>query len=119
MRYKWLTIALVIVGGILGGIATRFVAPVYEARAKLWVLSNNPTKAPAGPIRAEELLPQNSWVELFQAFAITDSVVAKRGLAATPPTRRTVRSSCDSPRPSGRSSATTASPSMRRDSTTS
>src|SRR4051812_18674472 len=30
MRYKWLTIALVIVGGVLGGIATRFVAPVYE-----------------------------------------------------------------------------------------
>jgi polysaccharide biosynthesis transport protein len=83
-RYKWLTIALLIVGGVLGGIATRFVSPTFEARAKLWVLSNNPTKAPVGPIRAEELLPQSSWVELFQAFAITDSVVAKRGLAATP-----------------------------------
>ncbi|MEO8560565.1 MAG: polysaccharide biosynthesis tyrosine autokinase [bacterium] len=84
MRYKWLTIAFMIVGAILGAVATRFVAPTYDARAKLWVLSSNPTKAPVGPIRAEELLPQNSWVELFQAFAITDSVVAKRGLAATP-----------------------------------
>jgi succinoglycan biosynthesis transport protein ExoP len=84
IRYKWLTIALLIVGGILGGVATRFVSPTYEARARLWVLSINPTKAPAGPIRAEELLPQNSWVELFGSFAITDSVVAKLGLAATP-----------------------------------
>jgi polysaccharide biosynthesis transport protein len=47
-------------------------------------MSANPTKEPNGPIRAEELLPTTSWVELFQSFAIMDSVVAKRGLAATP-----------------------------------
>ena len=84
LRYKWLTIALVVLGGIVGTLATRFIQPTYEARAKLWVVSSSPTKGPSGPIRAEELLPQNSWVELFQSFVITDSVVAKRGLAATP-----------------------------------
>ncbi|MEO6529182.1 MAG: polysaccharide biosynthesis tyrosine autokinase [Gemmatimonadaceae bacterium] len=84
LRYKWLTFGLVVLGGVLGAMATQFIRPTYEARAKLWVLSMNPTKAVGGPIRADELLPQNSWVELFQSFAITDSVVAKRGLAATP-----------------------------------
>jgi polysaccharide biosynthesis transport protein len=84
VRYKWLTLGLLVLGAILGTLATRFVQPTYEARAKLWVVSTNPTKGPTGPIRADELLPQNSWVELFQSFAITDSVVAKRGLAATP-----------------------------------
>lgn len=84
LRYKWLTLALVVLGAILGTVATNFIEPTYEARAKLWVLSVNPTKGPSGPIRADELLPQNSWVELFQSFAIADSVVAKRGLAATP-----------------------------------
>ncbi|PYP78211.1 MAG: hypothetical protein DMD35_12190, partial [Gemmatimonadetes bacterium] len=62
------------------------VEPSYEARAKVWIMSPKPTNGPqpTGPIRAEELLPQSSWAELFQSFAITDSVVAKRGLAATP-----------------------------------
>src|SRR5215207_6892421 len=85
-RYKWLTIGLAILGGIIGAIATKFVAPTYEARAKVWIMSAKPTTGPqpTGPIRAEELLPQTSWAELFQSFAIMDSVVAKRGLAATP-----------------------------------
>src|SRR5947209_3089404 len=73
LRYKWLTLALLIVGGIGGVVATRYVQPEYEARATLWVMSPNPTKSPSGPIRAEELLPQSSWVELFQSFVITDS----------------------------------------------
>ncbi|HEU4720648.1 MAG TPA: hypothetical protein VFS59_04735, partial [Gemmatimonadaceae bacterium] len=86
VRYKWLTIGLAILGGIFGAIATRFVEPTYEARAKVWIMSARPTggPTPTGPIRAEELLPQTSWAELFQSFAIMDSVVAKRGLAATP-----------------------------------
>src|SRR5881227_1915238 len=83
LRYKWLTLGLVVAGAILGALATNFIQPTYEARAKLWVVSSTPTRAPSGPIMADQLLPQNSWVELFQSFAITDSVVAKRGLAAT------------------------------------
>jgi len=85
-RYKWLTIGLAILGGIIGVIATKFVAPTFEARAKVWIMSAKPTTGPqpTGPVRAEELLPQTSWAELFQSFAIMDSVVAKRGLAATP-----------------------------------
>jgi polysaccharide biosynthesis transport protein len=86
VRYKWLTIGLMALGGILGVLATRFIQPTYQVRAKVWIMSPKPTGGPAvtGPIRAEELLPQTSWAELFQSFAITDSVVAKRGLAATP-----------------------------------
>jgi polysaccharide biosynthesis transport protein len=86
VRYKWLTIGLVVVGAILGALATKFVQRTYPVRAKVWIMSPKPTGGPAvtGPIRAEELLPQTSWAELFQSFAIMDSVVAKRGLAATP-----------------------------------
>ncbi|HEX7979578.1 MAG TPA: hypothetical protein VF461_13310, partial [Gemmatimonadaceae bacterium] len=84
VRYKWLTVGLMVLGAVLGAVATRFVEPTFEARAKIWIMSANPTKEPTGPIRAEELLPTTSWVELFQSFAIMDSVVAKRGLAATP-----------------------------------
>ena len=86
-RYKWLTIGLAVLGGVFGMIATRFVAPSYEAKAKVWIMSSKPVpgpQGPTGPVRAEELLPLTSWSELFQSFAIMDSVVAKRGLAATP-----------------------------------
>jgi capsular exopolysaccharide synthesis family protein len=85
-RYRWLIIGLSILGGIFGLIATRFVEPKFAVRAKVWILSSKPSTGPqpTGPIRADELLPQTSWAELFQSFAIMDSVVAKRGLAATP-----------------------------------
>ena len=85
-RYKWLTIGLAVLGAVIGAIATKFVEPTYEVRAKVWIMSPKPSNGPqpTGPIRAEELLPQTSWAELFQSFAIMDSVVAKRGLAATP-----------------------------------
>ena len=73
-RYKWLILGLAILGGLLGAIATRFVSPTYEARAKVWIQSPKPTAGPqmTGPIRAEELLAQTSWAELFQSFAIMD-----------------------------------------------
>ena len=85
-RYKWLIIGLGILGGLVGAIATKFVAPTYEAVAKVWIQTPKPTNGPqmTGPIRAEELVAQTSWPQLFQSFAIMDSVVAKRGLAATP-----------------------------------
>src|SRR5215210_1166985 len=31
-----------VLGAILGALATKFIEPTYEARAKLWVLSMNP-----------------------------------------------------------------------------
>jgi len=85
-RYKWLTIGLAVLGAVIGAISTKFIQDTYEVRAKVWIMSPKPSNGPqpTGPIRAEELLPQTSWAELFQSFAIMDSVVAKRGLAATP-----------------------------------
>ncbi len=85
-RYKWLTIGLAVLGAVIGAISTKFIQDTYEVRAKVWIMSPKPSNGPqpTGPIRAEELLPQTSWAELFQSFAIMDSVVVKRGLAATP-----------------------------------
>jgi capsular exopolysaccharide synthesis family protein len=85
-RYKWMIVGLGLLGALGGVIATKFVAQTYEAVAKVWIQTPKPTTGPqvAGPIRAEELVAQTSWPQLFQSFAIMDSVVAKRGLAATP-----------------------------------
>ena len=70
-RYKWMIVGLGLLGALGGVIATKFVAQTYEAVAKVWIQTPKPTTGPqvAGPIRAEELVAQTSWPQLFQSFA--------------------------------------------------
>lgn len=80
MRYKWLIMLLAVLGTAAGLLATRFVQPVYEAHGAVWI-SDVSSQGGGGnnPMRAPELLPTGSWVELFRSFAVVDRVVeAKR-----------------------------------------
>lgn len=71
-----------IVGSGLGYLASKRVKPVYEATATVWI--NSPPAQQTGPIRAQQLLPSASWMELMRSFAIIDPVVRQLGLNVVP-----------------------------------
>ena len=81
-RHLILILALTIAGSALGAVATKRVTPVYEAQATIWI--NGANAQQAGPIRAQELLPNSSWIALLRSFAIVDPVVSTLRLNVAP-----------------------------------
>ena len=76
-RYKWLVVAIALVGTALSIVASRFVKPEYSVSSTIYI--EEPPRA-AGPIRAEELLNSVQWVELLKTNAVLDSVVERQAL---------------------------------------
>jgi capsular exopolysaccharide synthesis family protein len=76
-RYKWMIAAIVVGGTALGVLATRFIRPVYEVRATIWISTPSDDR---GPIRADHLLASSSWLELFRSATVTDPVVSRLAL---------------------------------------
>ena len=71
-RYKWLVVAVSTVG-IAGSIAaTRFLTPEYQTSATIYI--QTPAGA-QGPIQAQQLLGNDSWVQLVRSYAVIDPVV--------------------------------------------
>src|SRR5881628_4435 len=81
-RHAVLIAALVSIGSGLGYLAARRVRPVYEAQATVWI--NAPSAQQTGPIRAQQLLPSGSWIELLRSYAIVDEVVRSLRLNVIP-----------------------------------
>ena len=80
-RHALIILAIVLTGTGIGLIAARRVKPVYDVQATVWITPG--LSAQSGPIRAQQLLPQTSWVELLRSFAIIDPVVRKLRLNVT------------------------------------
>jgi capsular exopolysaccharide synthesis family protein len=80
-RYKWLVLAVALVGTALSVLASRFVKPEYTVMSTIYI--EEPSQR-AGPIRAEELLSSVQWVELLRTNAVLDSVVQQQQLFITP-----------------------------------
>ena len=72
-RHALLIAALVVAGSFCGLFAARRVKPVYDVQATVWITPG--LSQQSGPIRAQELLPPTSWVELLRSFAIIEPVV--------------------------------------------
>jgi capsular exopolysaccharide synthesis family protein len=81
-RHWLLIVALTVTGSVLGYFAARRVKPVYEAQATVWI--NSPSAQQTGPIRAHQLLPTASWIELLRSFTIVDQVVRQLKLNVIP-----------------------------------
>ncbi len=76
-RYKWLVLAVALIGTTLSVLASRFVKPSYTVTSTIYI--EEPSQR-AGPIRAEELLTSVQWVELLRTNAVLDSVVQRQQL---------------------------------------
>jgi len=80
---------LVLAVAALGAIATVFVArriqPTFRATATIWIASQNEARgAHLGPIRQDQLLQWESWIDLLRSYAILDPVVLDLHLNVAP-----------------------------------
>jgi capsular exopolysaccharide synthesis family protein len=83
-RYKLLALGVFVLA-VAGGIAaTRFIKPKYEVRATIWIETQAPMQEKTGPIRSDELLDSQAWVELLRSYRIADAVVQKLALYVRP-----------------------------------
>jgi hypothetical protein len=66
-------------------VLTRYVDPQYDVRSTLVLTSLGNREAPrSGPIREEERLSAQAWIDLLRSFAIADSVVMQLSLYLEP-----------------------------------
>ena len=72
-RYKWLVIAIVILGTVGAVAATRFIQPEYRAAGTIYIQQNGK----GGAIQAAELLSNDSWLQLIRSYAVLDPVIRK------------------------------------------
>jgi len=86
LRYKWLIVGIVALGGAAGLFISRRVRPEYEVRGTIWVTAAATQRQDRGPIRAQELLNSTGWVELLRSYAISDAVVRRLSLYIWPAT---------------------------------
>jgi capsular exopolysaccharide synthesis family protein len=84
-RFKWLVLALTLLGAVIGTVLTRFVDPKYDVRSTLLLTAQGDRDgAVSGPIREEQRLSAQAWIDLARSFAIADTVVMQLSLYITP-----------------------------------
>lgn len=85
-RFRWLVLAVTVVGTAAGAVATRFVHPRYVTQATIWIDARDPAESRAGgmaPIQPGRLLDPEAWVDLLQSYVVLDSVVRQQHLYLT------------------------------------
>lgn len=84
-RYKWLMIAVVVLGTAGSIAATRFLKPEYKAIATIYI---EQPPDDAGPIRGAELLRSFGWLDLLTTGIVLDSVAIKQRLYLIVPSQK-------------------------------
>jgi capsular polysaccharide biosynthesis protein len=77
VRFRWLILAITLLGTAGSVVATRFIAPLYKVEAIILIQQPNTR---SGPIQADELLNNRNWVDLVSTFVVLDPVVQKERL---------------------------------------
>ncbi|HEV8216299.1 MAG TPA: Wzz/FepE/Etk N-terminal domain-containing protein, partial [Gemmatimonadaceae bacterium] len=83
-RYRWLILGVMLLATLGGFIATKFVHPVYDVAAQVWIQAETPMAQKTGAFRSEELLNEQAWVALLTSTKVADGVVLKLGLYLKP-----------------------------------
>ncbi|MGH7506593.1 MAG: GumC family protein [Longimicrobiales bacterium] len=82
LRYKWMIIAITVLGTAVGFAVTRYMQPLYVTSAQIWM--DRVISGPAAPIRSGQLLSQSGWVDLIRSPTVLDSVIRKEQLYLAP-----------------------------------
>ena len=78
-RFKWLVLAMVLLGLLGGYVATRYIKPEYDVQGKITL--RDPSAEIIGNSRQRS---NESYVAVFKAYSITDSVARKLRLYLDP-----------------------------------
>jgi capsular exopolysaccharide synthesis family protein len=78
-RFKWLILAMVLLGLLGGYVATRYIKPEYDVQGKITL--RDPSAEIIGNSRQRS---NESYLQLFRAFTVTDSVTKKLRLYLKP-----------------------------------
>ncbi|MGQ0648287.1 MAG: polysaccharide biosynthesis tyrosine autokinase [Gemmatimonadaceae bacterium] len=85
-RYRWLILAVFVIGSATGVAVTRFVKPKYTVDATIWISSAGNK---SGPVQAPGLISSDlGWTDLVKSFIILDPVVSRLALYVTPSSDR-------------------------------
>ncbi|NJD10691.1 MAG: polysaccharide biosynthesis tyrosine autokinase [Gemmatimonadetes bacterium] len=79
-RYKWLVLAVAVVGTAGAVFGSRYLPSRYVAEATLWFSADSRQDDMQGPIQSSELLEQEAWVELIRSWTVLDSVTLVHAL---------------------------------------
>jgi succinoglycan biosynthesis transport protein ExoP len=74
-RFKWLVIAVTILGTGAGFVFSRGLKPVYTAGTSIWIDQGGRFGGTPGPLQAPRMFDAEAWVELVRSFVVMDSVV--------------------------------------------
>jgi capsular exopolysaccharide synthesis family protein len=88
-RNKVLLASITVGGTLVGLVATRFLPPVYQARATVWIQAADPDgerdRGEAAPIQSPQLLTTASaWLDLVRSRVVVDDVVRRMRLYLKP-----------------------------------
>ncbi|MGH7445349.1 MAG: Wzz/FepE/Etk N-terminal domain-containing protein, partial [Longimicrobiales bacterium] len=82
LRHKWLILLLVIVGTTAAVFAAQRLPQQYQAQSTIWIETQS--EGGTGPIRSDQLLRSNAWIELLRSFVVLDHVVREERLYLQP-----------------------------------
>jgi len=81
-RYKWLILAIAVIGTGIGFAVSRMTVPEYQAQGTIWIA--DPNTDTRGPVQGDELLGAGAWADLLKSSTIMDRVVENMGLYLWP-----------------------------------
>ncbi|MCA1607269.1 MAG: hypothetical protein LC775_17790, partial [Acidobacteria bacterium] len=82
-RHKWLILGLLVLGTAAGVLGTRFLKPVYQATASVW-LGSGTKSAAAGPVVSDPIEARPNWIELLTSRGVATTIVTNTRLYLTP-----------------------------------
>ena len=80
VRFKWVVLAVTLLGTAGGVAVSRLIRPAYTTHATLWVDVPDAHTRDEGPIQTTQLVGSSGWVDLLQSHAVLGDVVRRRRL---------------------------------------
>jgi capsular exopolysaccharide synthesis family protein len=87
LRFKWLICGVTIFGTAAGFGVARYVKPQYGAQATIWIDASQrrgDRRDTPGPIREDQLLDAQAWVDLLKSYVVMDQAVREQRLYIQP-----------------------------------